>query len=619
MPRLPTAQDLGQRPTPSVKGGIAPLDLKTPRMGQEAQALVQFGNSLQGLGDTMAQLAIKEKRELDAARSEDGFNEYSDGVIKFEYGDPEGQEPGFANILTGDAVKNNLTKQYREKRDALRKSIREKLANDAQKAAFDQRADIADRQFDARLYGHVATQSRQYQGVVSEGVRATERRMAALNWSQPGQIELSILRTNVEVERKAKLDGLDPEREGDRQVIDTLKVIAETQIHADVVDAMILGGKDTAASAYYNAIRDRLTPEAIITLGAKVSDSSTDGEAIRAANQVWEIAGPQGLNDAVRMDLMGTWIRDKYSDNPAVMNAALDALRSRAADHSAGQREENASLEATLLNKFHDGASLEELMQTPEYWQVQNREQLRTYFLNAGWTEYSREQSRQQYSDGELARNSLVAFWETSNPKVLSLMSENQIMSLLPTMGPDRVEDLMKLKRSMSSPAKVHAATLDASLFNDVAVAAGLNPHKKNLGEHEKEQLGRLKSEVLLAIDVAQQMKQAPLLLSEKKKLMQDIVDEKVKKAAGIFSRDPSLPAAAVRPEDLSKVYVPIADVPPQWIKGAANYLRSTGQVPVDWTDAEITKAMKGRIERAYGISISGGTSLQGNAALDGK
>ena len=285
MPRLPTADDMGQRPVGSAKGGIAQLNLKTPQMGQEAQALVQFGQSLKGVGDSLARLALKEKQELDAARAEETTSELLDKYLIFEYG-AEGQE-GFTQVLTGDAVKRKLAEEYKGKREEIKKSLRESLANDDQKRMFDQRANIADRQFDARVYRHVAEQSRAYQGVVSEGVRATERRMAALNWDQPGQIELSILRTHMEVERKARLDGLDPERQGDRQVIDTLKVIAETQIHADVVDQMILTGKDSAAAAYYETVKPRLTPEAIIVLGSKVDASTTDGEAIRGADMAW--------------------------------------------------------------------------------------------------------------------------------------------------------------------------------------------------------------------------------------------------------------------------------------------------------------------------------------------
>jgi hypothetical protein len=614
MPRLPTADDMGQRPVGSPKGGIAQLNLKTQQRGQEAQALVQFGQSLKGVGDSLARLAAKEKAELDAARAEETTSELLDKYLEFEYGS-EGQE-GFTQVLTGDAVKRKLAEEYKAKREETKKSLREGLANDDQKRAFDQRANVADRQFDARVYRHVAEQSRAYQGVVSEGVRATERRMAALNWDQPGQIELSILRTHMEVERKARLDGLDPERQGDRQVIDTLKVIAETQIHADVVDQMILTGKDSAAAAYYEAIKEKLTPEAIITLGSKVDASTTDGEAIRGADMAWEAAGPQEPNDPVRLDIMEKMLRERYASDPKVMKAAIQDLRSRAQAHDDGQREFAAGNQAQVLSAFHDGATLKDVQSMPEYWELdgEQRIKLRDYMTNAGWSEQQRARSEHEYIEGLKSKHGFRRYWELSNPRVLSTMSENQIWALEPELGLKLTSDLIANKAKLSSPAKVMEATIDTELFNTIASDAGLDPYKKN---PDKEKLGRLRNEVEAIISEAQELKGGKLTRPEKEELMRKTVDRKV--MVDEWGRDPSLPAAVVKPEQRAKVYVPIADVPPDWIKGAANYLRSTGQVPTEWSDDKIRQAMRGRIERAYGISITGGSSVDGRAALEGR
>ena len=612
MPRLPTADDMGQRPTGSTKGGISPLNLKTPQMGHEAQALVEFGNAMKGVGDSIARMAAKEKAELDAARAEEATSGLLDNYLEFEYGEKD----GFNNILTGDAVKRPLIEEYREKRDGVKKALREGLANEDQKIAFDKRAQIADRQFDGRLYAHIANQSRAYQGVVSEGVRATERRMAALNWNQPGQIELSILRTGMEVERKARLDGLDPAREGDRQVIDTLKVIAETQIHADVVDQMILTGKDSAAAAYYETVKPRLTPEAIIVLGSKVDASTTDGESIRGADMAWEIAGPQGPNDPVRLDIMEKILRDKYSDDPKVMKSAIQDLRSRAQAHDDGQREYAASNQASVLAAFHDGATLKDVQGMPEYWALdgEQRIELRDYMVGRGWTEEAHARNELEYVEGLKAKHGYKRFWELSNPRVLSTMSENQIWALEPELGLKLTTDLIKNKAELSSPAKVHEATIDEQLFNTIAADAGLDPYKKN---PDKEMLGRMRNEVEAIIDQAQQMKKGPLSRTEKEELMRSAIDKKV--MLNQWGTDPSLPAAVVKSEDRAKVYVPITEVPQDWMKGAINYMRSSGQIPIEWTDEKAKQAMRGRIERAYGISITGGSSIEGRAALEGR
>jgi hypothetical protein len=605
---------MGQRPVGSPKGGIAQLNLKTQQRGQEAQALVQFGQSLKGVGDSLARLALKEKQELDAARAEETTSELLDKYLVFEYG-AEGQE-GFTQVLTGDAVKRKLAEEYKGKREETKKALRESLANDDQKRMFDQRANIADRQFDARVYRHVAEQSRAYQGVVSEGVRATERRMAALNWDQPGQIELSILRTHMEVERKARLDGLDPERQGDRQVIDTLKVIAETQIHADVVDQMILTGKDSAAAAYYEAIKEKLTPEAIITLGSKVDSATTDGEAIRGADMAWEAAGPQEPNDPVRLDIMEKMLRDRYSSDPKVMKSAIQDLRSRAQAHDDGQREFAASNSASILDAWRRGASVKDLQSTQEWSDLDGtqREKLRTYIHGMGHTEQSRARGEQEYIEGLKSKHGFRRFWDLANPKVLSTMTENQIWALEPELGHKLTTDLIKSKALLSSPAKVLEATIDSELFNTIAADAGLDPYKKN---PDKEKLGRLRNEVEAIISEAQELKGGKLTRPEKEELMRKTVDRKV--MIDEWGRDPILPAAVVKPEQRAKVYTPIADVPPDWLKGAINYMRSTGQVPTEWSDNKIRQAMRGRIERAYGISITGGSSVEGRAALEGR
>jgi hypothetical protein len=607
---------MGQRPTGSVKGGVAQLNLKTPQMGQEAQALVQFGQSLKGVGDSLARLALKEKQELDAARAEDDTSKTLDKYLELEYGS-DSQE-GFTQVLTGDAVKRKLADEYRQKREEIKRAMREGLANDDQKLMYDQRMNIADRQFDARVYRHVAEQSRAYQGVVSEGVRATERRMAALNWDQPGQIELSILRTNMEVERKARLDGLDPERQGDRQVIDTLKIIAETQIHADIVDQMILTGRDSAAAAYYEAIKERLTPEAIITLGSKIDSSTTEGEAIRGADLAWEAAGPQGPNDPVRMDVMSKMIRERYSSDPKVMNAALQDLRSRARDHDDGQREFTAANSASLLDAWRRGATLKDLQGTQEWWDLDGtqREQLRKYMNDMGYTEQSRMRGELEYIEGLKSKHGFRRYWELSNPRVLSTMTENQIWALEPELGHKLTTNLIQARAELSSPAKVLAAEIDTELFNEVADDAGFDPYAKN---PDKETLGRLRNEVEAVIDQAQELKGGKLTRSEKEELMHKVVDKKVKEKGLMF--DSEMPAAVIKKENWSKVFVPIADVPEDWIKGAANYMRSIGAVPNDpsWTDARIITAFRGRIERAYALELVGAPGSEGRAALEGR
>lgn len=609
MPKLPSAEDLGQRPTPSGRGSISRLQLSTPRRGIEQQAEAEFGKVLTGLGDTVAALALKEKEKLDGARVEEAFTNYQNQTLELEYG----QQEGFVNIRGGDAVKQPLVDTYRSKRELAAKQIRDSLDDDQQRLAFDKRAGIVDRQFDARIYRHVAEQSNVYQTQTYEGVLATERKAAALNWDQPGQIEMSILRTNMEVERKARNEGLP------RDAVETLKTINETQIHSDVMTQMLATGKDKAAVAYYEQVKDKLTPQALVIMGSKVKAASLEGESVRAADVVWGALGPKGPNDPIRIDIMETWIRDKYSDNPMLMKSAIQDLRSRATAHNDGQREIAATNQAKVLGAYHDGADLKQLQTMPEYQALdgESRIKLRDYIVNRGWTEQQHARQEAQYREGAKASAGFSTYWELSNPQVLSTMSEAQILQLEPVLGRKLTEDLMQGKRKLSSPESVKAATIDTELFNVIASEAGLKPYEKKNSTEDKEYLGRLRNEVEAAIDVAQRQSGKALNREEKEKLMRSMVDKKV--MVDRWGSDDELPAPVVKPAMRSQIYVPVDTIDPAWLKGAANYLRSQGIAPMEWDDATIKKNMKGRLERAYAISITGGTSEEGRKALEGK
>lgn len=618
MPRLPTAEDLGGRPVPSGRGAITPLRLETPSLGQHAKALADFGESVKGVGDTLAIMAEKEKKEMDATRAEEATTKYLNGLLELEMGEKDGYE----NVKGGDAVNRPLIEEYRKKRDELSQQIRGGLGNKDQMTAFDQRAQIADRQFDARLYRHIADQSRAYKGAVFEGTKATERRMAALNWDQPGQIELSILRTQKEIERKALEDGLNPEREGDRQTIDTLKVIAETQIHSDVVDQMLLQGKDAAASAYYERIKPRLTPEAIITLGDKVHSGSIDGTAMRSADMAWSTLGPKMPNDPVRLDLMENWIREKHSDDPRIVRSAINELRSRAVAHNDAQQELTASNKAKVLDAYgSQGKTLKEIQQMPEWWSLSGDERsaLQDYIVNRGYTTQQRARSEQEYLEGQKSKAGFQTFWELSNPRVLSTLSESQILALEPQLGRTIVGDLMQMRRKLDTPEKLQAATIDTDMFNSIAAEAGLTPYNTNNSAEQKEYLGRLRNRIETSIDIAQRQTNHELTREDKEKIMRLEIDRKVMIDGWGGLTTSTLPAGAVKPNQREKVYVPIGNINQTWLKNALNYMRSMGVFPMEWSDAKATKVMKDRLEHAYGVSVTGGSAEEGKRALEGK
>ena len=615
MPKLPTAEQLGSRPTPSPRGGISNLQLDVPRLGHEEAAMAELGQSVSNLGRTMAALAAREKQKNDGARTEEATNTYLNGLLELEMGETD----GYMNVKTGDAVKRPLMDEYGKKRSSLKEKLRTELGNSEQQYAFDQRAMVADRQFDSRLYKHVADESRNYRNLIHEGIMQTEQKAAALYWQQPGQIELSMLRVNQAVLRKAKSEGLDPEREEDRAIINAMGSEAENQIHTGVIAQMLSQGQDAAASAYFNQIKERMTAEAVTTVSTKINAASIEGESIRAADTVWEVLGPTDVNSPIRLDVMETWVRDQYSENPTVVKQIIADLRSRAVAHNDGQREFDASNKAAVLGKFNEGATLKEIQGMPEYLDMdgESRAQVRDYIVNRGWTDQQRARATREYAEGDKSKAGFRSYWELSNPAVLSVLSEAQILALEPEMGQALVEQLMVKRRALDTPAKVQDASIDADTFNIIAAEAGLNPYAKTASPEQKEYLGRLRHRVESAIDEVQRASGRKLSREEKEVLMRRETDRKV--LIDKWGSDPTMPAAAIRPDQRSKTYVNANDIDPIWMHEAINYMRSVGVISMELDDKKARVRMRDRLQRAYAHSLTGGSSAEGKAILEGK
>lgn len=615
MPRLPTAENLGQRPSVRPGGGIARLNLETPNLQHEGVALANVGQALNDVSDVIAQLAQQEKQKVDSARTEEATNNYLNGLMELELGERE----GYANIRGGEAVKQPLLETYTKKRTELKEKLRTDLGNVEQQLAFDQRANIADRSFDMKLYKHISEQSRVYKENVHAGVLETEQRMAAVNWQEPGQIELSVMRTRYEILRKARADGYNTDRPEDRQIIEGLMISAETGIHASVVSQMLSMGQDSAARAYFEKVKNNLTPEAVVKLDSVTRAAAIDGDAMRGADNAWEVHGPKGLGDPVRLDIMEADLRQQFAGKPKELKEAITYLRSRATAHNDAQREVDAGNKAAVLSKFHDGATINEIQTMPEYMELDgdSRTAVRDYMMNKGWTEQQRARAEAEYREGVKAQLSFSSYWELSNPDVLATLSEKQILALEPTLGQERTEDLIKAKRKLNDPAKVHEAKIDTELFNTIAADAGLEPYKTKKSTEEKEYLGRLKNHVETVIDQAQIDLGRKLKREEKETLMRSEMDKKVMYDKGMFSFEKEMPAAVITPAQRDSIRVPLADIDPGWVSDALNYMRSVGSIPMDMSDQKARLAVREVLERAYAVSITGGSSEEGRMILE--
>ena len=620
MPRLPTVEDLGGRPIPSGQGGAVSLDLQTPRLSPEYQAAAELGDSLNNLGTSIHKLIERDRIRNDDARVEDATTQYYDALLDLRFN----EDTGYEKVLGGDAVKRgvSLVDEMKKSRTEAATRIRNTLTSPEQIAAFDKRVAIADRQAHTNVYQHVAEQARVYRTETYKGVLEAEIQYATLNYEQPGAVDLSVLRVDNVVLKQAVEAGLDPSREGDLARIDMMRRTAETEIHKAVISQMLQKGEDLSATAYFHNVKERLTKDAFLTLGADINAASIDNEASRGVEEAWTVLGPHSPNDPVRVDELAEYVRVKYQDNPTIAAAAEKRIRARASDHNFAQAELNASYSSKILEAYQEGAPLEQLQAMPEWRQLEagDRQRLEDYIVDRGYT-----LGQRKAAEDKLERDGIAAriYLEFSDPNVLKGKSRDQIKALLPLIGEKRAKQLLDKHESInSSEASFKRAVLNEGVKKRIASDVGLPAYAKNPTDEERERLGRFYEGMEEAVTVAIAEAEAAgkkLGMKEVEDVMHNYAKQRVMTTVGM--PDPEFPARALTVKEQARAFVPMDRIlteNPRWLISAINHMKSWGAIPLGMDDATALDKYRNRLERAYGHSLSGGSFEQGKRILMG-
>lgn len=471
--------------------------------------------------------------------------------------------------------------------------VESSLTNDTQRENFRLRASRHWQSLNSSVQRHGASEFQKYDAEQTDVGLKARVEQAVKNYADPKQIDQAVSESKALVQLYGSHNGWSPEQITDKQLA------ATTQIHGSVISRMIADGADQTALEYFKKTKPEINSDTATQLEQHLDVASTDGMALRAADGIWKSLGPKNLNDPVRMQTMEQEARDKYSDNPKVLKAAIQELRSRAQAQNAEQQEVGASSKATVLGAFAKGADINSLIRTPQYLSLSgtDQEQLKSYMLR----------ERRQEANREPDKKNWAAYWGYSEPNRLSAMSENQILALEPEIGQALVNDLMKEKRGFGKGG--HAlleATIDADQFGTLAQEAGLNPYDKNA---DKSVLGRLKSTIESEIERRQESKGKKLTREEKAAVMQGVIDQKV--MLDTFGSNEEQSAALVTKDQRGIAYVPIERVPASYRQQAIAWMRQNGHALPSENETQVMNRYQKRIERAYGVRATGGTQQE--------
>lgn len=392
-----------------------------------------------------------------------------------------------------------------------------------------------------------------------------------------------------------------------------------SQQHVDTINKLLGAGEDVNAQTYFDREAGKgaeIDKSQIDQVTSNLTASSTAAEGLRAADAIWLQHGPPAANDTapISLDVMETAARERFKDDPKTLAATIGYLRERKAGVDAGRQDRLDGVVGTLYLAASNRVSLEYIQRMPEYLAAPPKVKaqvtehvvaLAQQAANQAYYDSARRDADEGRADRALNKAQDAAYWTYTDPAKLAAMSENQILALMPTLGREHVDNLMRQYRTIGkSEDTLRSAVIDDELFKSLAERADLHPFATGSASTEasRSALGSLKNQVEAAIDQEQRGTGKALTRERKAAIMQGLIDQKV--MLDDYGFDTRAVAAMVNATDARTAYVPIAEIPPQNLREAINYLRSTHADLQRLTDAQIQAQHARVIERAYAAKV---------------
>lgn len=572
MPTIPRSNDAlsPTAPLPGVR--------KTP--GVPAGAFgVPGGPDLSGLQGSVASIVAEERRKAFNTKLQDADNQAAELELR-TLRDPE---TGVLNRRGENAFKADVdfSNAWRKGVGEIESRLKTQEQVDAFRRLASDRYVRAASQVQAHIAGEIETHTKD---VFQTGLENAQSE--AITAPDSGLRAAAIGKVRVLIDEYGSQAGWGGDMSQQR------KAMAVSAIHAGVVDRMLSAGQDLAAKQYFDVVKDQLQGQELIKVQREVEQGSVDGAAARLAAKVWQEQGPRATNDAIKLSTMEDAIRAGGGDDQRIVKAAIAELRSRATSFNAQQAEITATNVNAVSKAFADGAPLARVKTMREYRALPGAKQLE---LQDAFT---------RGDDEVRERTGYPAFLALSNPTELIKFSDVQVQALLPSLGRQLTDRLLTMRRALGKAGdKIFAASIDDDVFKEVVAetADGIDPYAKNLSADQQKKLGRLKVEILTAIDEAQGKRDRVLSFDEKRSIARAIADRKV--MVDRFGRDLSKAAYS---QDPAKSYIPLQQIPRDDVLEALNLMRSSGLIPLSMSNAAALEKFKGRIERAAGAHRAG-------------
>jgi len=586
---MPTVQRYGEpkvqaQGIPSVRVSAAP-DREALGGGD---SLNRLNAANQGMAGVVQKIAIEEREKADDAVTKEGYAELLRRKNELLWNTESGAYTRKGKDAFG--VIDEYGAQFDKHADEIEKSL---IKNNRQREIFNGLRLKIRGEFDEDLQKHTFKESQAYNEQVTESGISAAQNDAVLNYQDPKKIISSIETQKALIASGYK--GKPP---------DFIKVkIAEatSKTHVGVISRMLANGDDLYAKNYYNAIKEELAGTDVSAVEKALEEGSIRGESQRQSDDIW--AKTNG--DVSKAMVEAKKIEDaKLRDE---VERRIHNLNVQAKQAERDNREQMYLNAANIVDGAPKGADVRRLV-SPTVWSQLSVEQRNALERRAEdlpnndktWLDFLALPSKDvaNLSRAEFETKYWVHLDKSHRAKAEAQWNAARESAAKPGKTPKEIEfksiysDNQMIVNALAS-AKVAGIAPGETLEivrKDAKKAAAYTQFSDRVDEAFKAyhaQTGKNPDD------------------ATKKKIISDMLMRKVFVNDGWFT-DSEKPVAALTPEEMKKVYKPIASIPPRAKLELINIARAHGIIRFDVSDDRAALLLKKKIERAYATRLAG-------------
>lgn len=467
---------------PTIKSQVTTAPVQRARQSADAP-LEAFGGmsadnynrqnaAVNALGNTVSKILEDEIAKADDARTKEAYANLVTAKNDLFWG-----EKGAVNRKGANAV--SVTEEYGTEFKKTADKIREGLSNDYQRRTFDQMYQKEDTEFHGLLLRHSNSENQAYQKSVTEGVVATTRNDAVLNYATPGKVDESINTQSAALASYLAQQGVAKDQ------IDAEVAKATGETHFAVMDRMIELGEDMRAQEYLEKVRPQITDNRVLREAERrVESGSRLGTARRMSDEILTKA----KDEKEAFDLL----KAKNIEDTKLYDAASDRIRSEFAIKTAAVRQRNEQVENDFYNRIEENPASFASIQSSRQW-----DELGPSQKNALIEKHKRKLEGLDVATDPQTREDLLQL--ASNPATRDVFLKTSLVGKYSDkLSATEMKEMQKFQAGLRRQDAEALAKLDGILTDDQIVkGAAINVLKLDPGKKSnKEEIAQFKEAV---------------------------------------------------------------------------------------------------------------------------